>query len=79
MGLALAGGAYEVVEDLITDDASHLEALLARDRVDDHVAMDADEVLRVKDAVLILKRGVALALFAVQLKQQLCVLLGTAA
>lgn len=45
---------HEVVEDLVADDAGHLEALLARDRVDNHVPMDADEVLRVQDAVFIL-------------------------
>jgi hypothetical protein len=43
-----------MVEDLVADDARHFEALLAGDRVDDHVAMDADEVFRVEDAVLIL-------------------------
>ena len=44
-----------MVQDLIADDARHLEALLAGNGVDDHVAMDADEVLRVEDAVLILQ------------------------
>jgi hypothetical protein len=37
-----------VVQDLVPDDAHHLEALLAADRVDDHVAVDADKVLRVE-------------------------------
>jgi len=45
---------YEVVEDLVADNARHFEALLAGDRVDNHVAMDADEVFRVEDAILIL-------------------------
>ena len=45
---------YQVVEDLVTDDAGHLEALLARHRVDDEVAMDADKVLGVEDAVFVL-------------------------
>lgn len=40
---------HEVVENLVTDDARHLEALLASDRVDNHVAMDTDKVLRVKN------------------------------
>ena len=44
-----------MVENLVADDAGHLEGLLVADRVDDHVAVDADEVLRVQDAVLILK------------------------
>jgi hypothetical protein len=52
-----------VVEDLVADDARHFEALLAGDRVDNHVAMDANEVLRVEDAILILRRDVLLALF----------------
>ena len=43
-----------MVEDLIADDARHLEALFAGDRVDDHVTVDADEVLRVEDTVFIL-------------------------
>jgi hypothetical protein len=44
-----------VIEDLVADDTRHFEALLAGDRVDNHVAMDADEVLRVEDAVLVLQ------------------------
>lgn len=43
-----------MVQDLIANDAHHFEALLAADRVDDHVAVDADEVLAVEDAVLVL-------------------------
>lgn len=48
------GKPYEVIEDLVPDDARHLEALLACNRIDDHVAMDTNEVLRVKNAILIL-------------------------
>ncbi|KAK7189984.1 hypothetical protein PSPO01_03705 [Paraphaeosphaeria sporulosa] len=40
----------QVVEDLVAYYAGHLERLLVGDRVDDHVAVDADEVLRVEDA-----------------------------
>lgn len=47
-----------MVQDLISDDAHHLEALLAADRVDDHVAVDTNEVLGVEDAVFILASGV---------------------
>lgn len=43
-----------MVEDLVTDDGYHLKGLSGGDRVDDHVAMDADEMLRVEDAVFIL-------------------------
>lgn len=49
-------GTHEVIENLIADNARHFEALLARNRVDDHVAVNADEVLRVEDAILILAR-----------------------
>jgi hypothetical protein len=48
---------YQVVQDLVADDPGHLEALLAGDRVHDHVAVDADEVLGVENAVFILKKG----------------------
>ena len=47
-----------MVQNLVPDDAHHLKALLAADRVDDHVAVDADKVLGVEDAVLVLSRGV---------------------
>lgn len=49
---------YKVVQDLVSDDAHHFEALLAADGVDDHVAVDADEVLGVENAVLVLAGGV---------------------
>ena len=44
----------DVVEDLLAKDSDHLEGLLRRHRVNEHVAMDTDEVLRVHDAVLVL-------------------------
>lgn len=47
-----------MVEDLIADHTSHLEALLAGNRVHDEVPMDPDKVLRVKDAVLVLAGSV---------------------
>jgi hypothetical protein len=60
----LGGGAervtcqtYKVVQDLITNDARHLEALLRGNRIDDHVAMNADKVLGVENAVFILQSG----------------------
>jgi hypothetical protein len=46
---------YEVVQDLLADDLCGVEGGSALDRVDDHVAMDADEVLGVQVAVLILE------------------------
>ncbi len=53
------GGAHQVVEDLVPDDLDHLEGRHGRDRVDQHVAMDADEVLRVQDAVFVLAAAVS--------------------
>jgi hypothetical protein len=53
--IRVRGYTYEVVEDLVADDTRHLEALLAGDRVDNHVTMDANEVLRVEDTVLVLQ------------------------
>jgi len=44
----------KVVQDLIANDARHLKALLVGNRVDNHVAMNADKVLRVENAVFIL-------------------------
>ena len=43
-----------MVQDLIAYYATHLKALLAGDRVDNHVAMNANEVLAVEDGVLVL-------------------------
>lgn len=44
-----------MVEDFVTQDADHVEGLLGSDRVDEHIAMNADEMLGVKDAVFILE------------------------
>lgn len=57
---------HEVVEDLVTNNTRHLEALLACDGIDDHVAMDTNEVLRVKNAILILVTVVTSAAFTCQ-------------
>jgi hypothetical protein len=51
------GSTHKVVEDFVADDARHFKALLTGNRVDDHVAMDADKVLRVKNAVFILVKS----------------------
>lgn len=45
---------HEVVQNLIPNNLDHLERGQRRDAVDEHVAVDADEVLRVEDAVLVL-------------------------
>ena len=44
-----------MVQDLIANDARHFKALLGGDRVDNHVAMDANKVLRVENTVFILE------------------------
>lgn len=49
---------YQVIQDLIPNNAHHLEALLAADRIHNHVAMNANKVLGVEDAVLVLAGGV---------------------
>lgn len=46
--------AYQVVQQLVTDGSDHLEGLLGRYRVHQHIAMDANEVLACHDTVLIL-------------------------
>ena len=45
-----------MVEDLITQDPNHLKRLPGSNRVDEHVAVNANEMLRVQDAVFILDR-----------------------
>jgi hypothetical protein len=52
---------YEVIEDLVPNDARHLEALLRSNRVDNHVAVDANEMLGVEDTVLVLWRDISSA------------------
>lgn len=47
-------GTNDVVKDLLADNRYHLKRLLRRDRVHQHVAVDADEVLGVQDGVFIL-------------------------
>ena len=74
----VGGETYEVVEDLITNDARHLEALLAGDRVDNHVAMDTNKVLGVKNAVLILEKAFMSAVFVPLRKQESSILQGNA-
>ena len=49
---------YQVIQDLIANDSAHLEALLARYRVDDHIAMYTNEVLAVEYSILILASGI---------------------
>lgn len=45
---------YKMVEDFIADNLHHLERLHRRNRVDEHVAMNTNKVLRIQDAVFIL-------------------------
>lgn len=45
---------YKVIQDLVSYNADHLEALLACDRVDDHVAMNSNKMLAIQDRVFIL-------------------------
>ena len=43
-----------MIEDLIPDYPHHLERLLGGNGVDEEIAVDADEVFRVENGVLIL-------------------------
>lgn len=45
---------YKVVEDLVTENANHVERLLGGDRVDQNIAVNANKVFRVQNAVFIL-------------------------
>jgi hypothetical protein len=54
---------YQVIQDLIANDARHLEALLGSDRVDNHVAMNANKVLRVEYTVFILESNTRVSEF----------------
>lgn len=49
---------YEMIENLVPNNTRHLKALLASDRVDNHVSMNADKVLRVEDTIFILVKGI---------------------
>lgn len=46
---------YKVIQDLVPDDLDHFKRRLGRNRVDQHVAVNADRVSRVQDAVFILR------------------------
>lgn len=45
---------YHVIENLISYNSDHLEALLASNAVHDHVAVDTNEVFAVENSVLVL-------------------------
>jgi hypothetical protein len=47
-----------VIQNLIPNDAAHLKALLARNRVYDHIAMYSYEMLAVENSVLVLARSI---------------------
>ena len=44
------------IDDLVVHDLHHVERLLGRDGVHEHVAVDADGMLGVEDRVLVLYR-----------------------
>ena len=45
---------YQVIEDLLANDANHIEALLVSYTIHNHVSMDTDELSAVQDCVLVL-------------------------
>jgi hypothetical protein len=48
------GVAYQVIEDFISNDADHFERCFGTNRVHEHVAMNANKVLGLHDAVFVL-------------------------
>jgi hypothetical protein len=53
--LSCERGAWKVAQDLLADDLHHFDTLFARHGVYCNVPMDADELFRVQDAVLVLQ------------------------
>ena len=47
-----------MIENLVSNNLSHVKALPAADRVHNHVAMNANEVLAVKYGVFVLAGGI---------------------
>ena len=45
---------YQMIQNLIPYNPAHLKALFTRNRVHDHVTMDANKVLAIKNRVLVL-------------------------
>lgn len=43
-----------MIQNLVADDSHHLKALLAADAVDNHVSMNANEMLAIQNGVFIL-------------------------
>lgn len=44
-----------MIENFISEDPDHIKGLLRGDRVDQHVAMNANEMLGIQDAVFVLE------------------------
>jgi hypothetical protein len=49
-----------VIQDFVPNNLHHFERLPRRNRVDKHVSMDPNKVLRVQNAVFVLQRNVSL-------------------
>jgi hypothetical protein len=52
---ALCVPTHQMIQNLITNSLHHLKGLPRGNRVHDNIPMDTNEVLRVQDAVLILR------------------------
>lgn len=61
---------YKVVENLVANDADHLEGLPRGDRVDEDVAMYANDVLGVENTVFILDSQSATAAVSLWLRAE---------
>jgi hypothetical protein len=52
--LCEVGLSYQMVEYFISNDADHFEGCFGADRINEHVAMNANEVLRLHNTVFVL-------------------------
>ena len=51
---------YQVAENLMSNNLDHVERYAGAHRVQNHVTMNADEMLRVEDAVFVLQQSTPL-------------------
>jgi hypothetical protein len=45
-----------MIQDLVSQDPHHIKGLFGRHGIHQHIAMDADEMLRIKNAIFILPK-----------------------
>jgi hypothetical protein len=52
------GKTYKMIQNLISNNPHHLKTLLARHRINKHIPMNPNKMLRIQDTVFILHRNV---------------------